>query len=71
MNEVTGKDLAALLFTIHTHDEATEKIVYFEEDLLPILEAIGLPKPIWEGSMTEGSMTVKEFKKKLKNKKND
>lgn len=61
MVDLTGKEFAALLFAIHEHDEATEKIVYFEEDLLPILKYIGLPEPEWGESIT-----LKEFKKKRK-----
>ena len=48
---MTGKELGALLFGIHHHDERSEKIIYFEEDLLPILLAAGLPQPEWGGSM--------------------
>lgn len=32
--------------------EHGEKIFYFEEDLLPILKAIGVPEPIWGESKT-------------------
>ena len=58
---VTGEDVGALLFGIHHHypsDEEhiskkdSEKIFYFEEDLLPILKALGLPEPIWGKSKT-------------------
>ena len=49
---MTGKELGALLFGIHHHDERTEKIIYFEEDLLPILLTAGLPEPQWGESMS-------------------
>lgn len=58
---VTGHDVGALLFGIHEHyptckremsKEHGEKIFYFEEDLLPILKAIGVPEPIWGESKT-------------------
>lgn len=45
-------DLGSLLFHIHEHDEKSEKIVYYEEDLLPMLEALGLPKPEWGGNLS-------------------
>ena len=61
-NNITGEDVAALLHGIHEHmpDGTTfaGKIVYYEEDLLPILEALGLPAPVWGKSMS-----VEEFKK--------
>ena len=61
-NKITGEDVASLLHGIHEHDikrsKYTEKIIYFEEDLLPVLEALGLPKPIWKESMS-----VKEWEK--------
>ncbi len=34
------------------------KIYYAEEDLLPVLEALGLPAPVWKKSMS-----VEEWKK--------
>ena len=59
--EVTGEDLASLLFHIHSHDLKTEEIIYYEKDLLPILKALGLPKPIWGDDIS--------VKKWLKNRK--
>ena len=56
---MTGNELGALLFSIHHHDERSEKIIYFEEDLLPILLAAGLPKPQWGDSIS-----LNEFKNK-------
>lgn len=61
MISITGKEFAALLFGIHEHDEKTEKIIYYEEDILPILEFLGLPKPEWGESIT-----LEKFKKKHK-----
>ena len=49
---IIPEELGGLLFNIHQHDEKTEKIIYFEEDLLPILEAIGLPIPVWGKNLT-------------------
>lgn len=66
MENITGKELAGLLFSIHRHDSDTEEIIYKEEDLLPILKAIGLPEPEWGECLT-----LKQFlklKKKSKNK---
>lgn len=60
MESITGKELAGLLFSIHTHDKKTEEIIYKEKDLLPILKAIGLPEPEWGECLT-----LKQF---LKNK---
>lgn len=63
---ITGEDVAALLQGIHHHrynepgnpelDDAD--IIYYEEDLLPVLEALGLPAPIWGKSMS-----LEEWKK--------
>lgn len=50
-NLVTGKQLGGLLFNIHEHGRG-DKIVYYEEDLLPILKAIGLPEPEWGESIS-------------------
>ena len=61
--EITGEDVAALLHQIHQHDEKTEEIIYYENDLLPVLKALGLPKPIWKDSMT-----IREWLKSRKNK---
>jgi hypothetical protein len=62
---ITGEDVAALLSNIHEHYPGEEgvhklagKIIYFEEDLLPVLEALGLPAPEWKKSMS-----VKQWKK--------
>lgn len=52
MTNITGEELAALLFNIHHHIPGNSSIIYYEVDLLPILEALGLPKPIWGGNMT-------------------
>lgn len=61
---INGKDVAALLHGIHRHDEETEEIVYYEKDLLPVLKALGLPKPEWAMSLS-----IKQWKKyKKKNK---
>lgn len=42
-------------------DEAAEEIYYSEKDLLPVLEALGLPAPIWGKSIS-----LKEWKKQRK-----
>jgi hypothetical protein len=55
MNKITGKELGGLLFSIHHHidEDGLEtgnqraRIVYFEEDVLKLLEALGLPKVEW------------------------
>jgi hypothetical protein len=39
-------------------DEASEEIYYSEKDLLPVLEALGLPAPIWGKSLS-----IEEWKK--------
>ena len=61
-HEITGEDVAALLHQIHDHDKKTEEIIYYENDLLPVLKALGLPKPVWKDSIS--------VKKWLKNRKN-
>lgn len=48
---VTGKELAALLFGIHTHKD-DKGIVYPEKELLKILEYCGLPVPEWGEATT-------------------
>lgn len=62
---ITGEDVAALLHNIHFHYPDggifAGKIFYFEEDLLPVLEALGLPAPVWKKSMS-----VEEWKKSRK-----
>lgn len=50
---ITGKELGALLSHIHQHDKKG-KIIYYEDDLLKVLKAIGLPKPEWETSISVG-----------------
>lgn len=56
--QISGEDVAALLHHIHEHypgEDGIEnggKIIYFEDDLLPILEALGLPKPEWKRSIS-------------------
>lgn len=73
-NKPTGEDVGALLSGIHTHAELLlrwekikkskkyliypDQIIYKEVDLLPILEALGLPKPIWNKTTS-----VKEYLK--------
>ena len=75
--KITGEDVAALLHHIHIHGDEIHKAVefaglevleeeqstiyYAEEDLLPILEALGLPKPVWKHSMS-----ITEWKKSKK-----
>lgn len=60
---ITGKDVAALLHHIHSHYPNEQgDIIYREKDLLPILEALGLPKPIWRESM---SVAMWRAKRKL------
>ncbi len=49
--KITGKELGSLLFNIHHHKE-DGRIIYLEDDLLPLLKAIGLPEPIWGENMT-------------------
>lgn len=63
MEKITGEELGGLLFNIHKHIGKDGKIIYYEEDLLPILKAIGLPKPKWGDHLT-----ITEFKKKRKKK---
>lgn len=58
----TGEDLAALLSGIHQHHPATDDLIYFESDLLPVLKAFNLPDPIW-GS----NITLDEWKKRRSN----
>ena len=58
MTNVKPDELGGLLFHIHTHDEGG-KIIYYEEDLLPILKAMGLPDPKWGKNLT-----IKEYKKR-------
>lgn len=55
---ITGKDVAALLHRIHEHDPKTGKIIYYEENLLPVLQQLGLPAPEW-GLSTN----IKEWRK--------
>jgi hypothetical protein len=43
----TPAELGGLLFTIHHHHPRNEKIFFYEDDLLPILTACGLPEPKW------------------------
>lgn len=56
--EINGEDVAALLHHIHDHHPGEDgvgnggKIIYFEEDLLPVLKALGLPEPIWKKSLS-------------------
>jgi len=73
--KVTGEDVAALLHHIHSHgdeihndieyasledlEEFQSAIYYSEKELLPVLEALGLPKPIWKYSMS-----IEEWKNK-------
>ncbi len=52
MKKITGEDVAALLHNIHEHDSKTEEIIYYEKDLLPVLKALGLPKPKWKKSLS-------------------
>jgi hypothetical protein len=69
MNKITGKELGGLLFSIHHHiDEDSnetgnqrERIVYYEEDILKLLEALGLPKVEWGECLP-----IEEFKKNVK-----
>jgi hypothetical protein len=56
MSNISGKELGALLFAIHEHESASGDIVYYEEDLLKVLKAIGLPDPEWGECLT-----VEEF----------
>ena len=51
MKKINGEDVAALLHNIHEHHPKNEKIIYYEEDLLPVLKALGLPKPKWKKSL--------------------
>lgn len=57
-NPITGEDVAALLHHIHEHYPGEDgkglggKIIYFEEDILPVLKALGLPSPIWGKSIS-------------------
>lgn len=49
---ITGEELGALLFGIHTHVGSFTKgdldtKVYREDDLIRLLKAIGLPEPVW------------------------
>ena len=73
--EITGEDVGALLHWIHAHYPEKEKghklhidtasggkIIFFEEDLIPVLEALGLPKPVWKHSMSIA--TWKRLKKR-------
>lgn len=60
--QITGKQLGGLLFAIHTHaDDGEGEIMYRERDLLPILEAIGLPKVEWGECFS-----VKQYKQEKK-----
>ncbi len=43
-------ELANLLFNAHHHHPTNERIFYYEDDLLPILNRFGMPAPNWEGS---------------------
>lgn len=54
--EMSGEMVAEKLFAVHTHypEEADElhpklagRIIYFEEDIVDVLQALGLPKPKW------------------------
>ncbi len=47
MEQITGRQLGGLLFGIHTHNEDDTKTLYYEEDILLLLEKIGLPKVEW------------------------
>lgn len=68
MNKITGKELGGLLFGIHHHinEDGVEtgnqraRIIYYEEDILKLLEALGLPKVEW-GECID----VDEFKKNI------
>lgn len=62
--DITGKELAGLLFTIHRHEKPRGNIIYREGELLKILKAIGLPEPEWGISLT-----IREFKKSKETKK--
>ena len=42
-------ELASELFKAHQHGD-NDKIFYYEDDLLPILEKFGLPAPDWDGA---------------------
>lgn len=51
---ISGEDVGALLHGIHRHIETepmSSEIMYSEKDLLPVLEALGLPKPVWGKSL--------------------
>lgn len=51
--KITGEELAGLLFHIHHHDtKKGDKIIYYEDDLLPILKFLGLPSPKWGKAYT-------------------
>lgn len=45
-------DLGGLLFYIHRHHPVTEEIIYTENELLPILKALGLPDPVWGATLS-------------------
>lgn len=46
-NNITGKELANLLFKIHSHHPVTEEIIYKEKDLLKLFKKLGFPDPDW------------------------
>ena len=66
MFNVTGKELGGLLFSIHHHIDQDEnnnqrdKIIYYEEDVLELLEALGFPKVEWGECIT-----IEDFKNKI------
>ena len=46
---ITPEELAVELFKIHSHENKTGKIIYYEKDLISVFERIGLPKPKFSG----------------------
>lgn len=56
--------IGGMLFSIHHHHPETEKIIYYEEDIVKLLKALGHPEPKF-GNV----LSIKDFKKTYKPKK--
>ena len=61
-NEVSMEEkIGGMLFSIHHHHPENEKIIYYEEDIIKLLKALGHPEPKF-GIV----LTIDDFEKQKK-----
>lgn len=48
---ITPEKMGGLLFGIHEHHPESEKIIYYEEDIIKLLTKLGFLKPKWGDSI--------------------